>query len=78
MVAEGGRALRFRTWMLSNPVDVSKGWRWRPGGVWRRAWSALDRLFRRMYLVCTRMGVLLSDWEECHARNRRWSKTPGG
>ena len=39
MVAEGGGALRFRTWMVSNPVDVSKGWRWRPGGVWRRAGS---------------------------------------
>ena len=38
--------------------------------------SALDRLFRRMYLVCTRMGMLFSDWEESHARNRRWWKTP--
>ena len=78
MVAEGGGALRFRTWMLSNPVDVSKGRRWRPRGVWRQAGPALDRLFRRMYLVCTRMGMLFSDWEECRARNRRWWKTPGG
>ena len=26
VVAERVGALRFRTWMLSNPVDVSKGW----------------------------------------------------
>ena len=75
MVAEGGGALRFRTWMLSNPVDVSKGWR---DGVLGVAGSALDRPFGRMYLVCTRMGMLFSDWEECHARNRQWWKTPYG
>ena len=40
VVAEGGGALRSRTWMLSNPVDVSKGWRWCPGGVWRRGWAS--------------------------------------
>jgi hypothetical protein len=38
----------------------------------------LDRLFRRMYLVCTLMGMLFSDWEESHARNRQWWKTPDG
>ena len=29
---------------------------------WGRAGFALDRLFRRMYLVGTRMGMLFSDW----------------
>ena len=42
------------------------------------AGSALDRLFRRMYLVRTRMGILFYDWEESHARNRQWWKTPDG
>ena len=49
-------------WMFSSSADVSRGRKWRPGGVWRRARSALDRIFRRMYLVCTRMGMLFSDW----------------
>jgi hypothetical protein len=64
--------------MFSSSADVSRGRKWRPGGVWRRARSALDRIFRRMYLVCTRMGMLFSDWEESHARNRQWWKTPDG
>ena len=50
-------------------------------GLEMAAWGrlpAIDRPFRRMYLVCTLMGMLFSDWEESHARNRQWWKTPYG